>query len=147
MKTRLSRGVGAGTRAVTPATGRSGARAAACWRSPPWGAGPSPHARWAATPHRWWRGHSAGWRWSTGWRADSLRQHSTSGDFLSINLTSVHVFECLLGLVGGLKLHISTAPVQVRVESVHWHVDSFDCPISRKDFLDMFLGDIPGESP
>lgn len=53
--------------------------------------------------------------------------------------TPVHVFECLLGLLGGLKLHISTAPVQVRVESVHWHVDSFDCPISRKDFLDMFL--------
>lgn len=39
--THLSGGVGAGTRAVTPATRRSGARAAACWGSPPWGAGPA----------------------------------------------------------------------------------------------------------
>lgn len=39
-KNHLSGGVRAGTRAVAPTTRRSGARAAACWGSPPWGAGP-----------------------------------------------------------------------------------------------------------
>lgn len=39
--TRLSGGVGAGTGAVTPATRRSGARAAACGGPPPRGAGPA----------------------------------------------------------------------------------------------------------
>lgn len=40
-KSRLSGGVGAGTRAVTPATRRSGAGAAAYWGSPSWRAGPT----------------------------------------------------------------------------------------------------------
>lgn len=39
--TRLSGGVGAGTGAVTPATRRSGTRAAACGGPPPRGAGPA----------------------------------------------------------------------------------------------------------
>lgn len=39
--TRLSGGVGARTGAVTPATRRSGTRAAPCRGPPPWGAGPA----------------------------------------------------------------------------------------------------------
>ena len=48
---------------------------------------PSPHAWRAATPHRWWWGHSARGGGSTRWRADSLSQHGRCGDFLSVNLT------------------------------------------------------------
>lgn len=40
LKTCLSGWVGAGTGAVTSTAGWSGARAAACWGPPPWGAGP-----------------------------------------------------------------------------------------------------------
>lgn len=73
-----------------------------------------------------------------------MSQHSRRGDFLSINLTSIHVLEGLLGLLRGLKLHISGAPGQVWVESVHWHFHQFDFPICGKYLLNVFLGDIPG---
>lgn len=76
-----------------------------------------------------------------------MRQHSRRSDFLSVNLTSVHVFEGLLGLLRSLKLHISVAPGQVWVKPVHRHVNHFDFPISGKDLLDVFLGDIPGQPP
>lgn len=146
-ETHLSGRVGAGTRAVTPATRRPGTRAAACWGTPPRGAGPPPHAWWATTPHRWWRGHPARGRGSTRWWTDTLSQYGRCCNFLPINLTSIHVFERLLGLFGSLKLHISVTPGQVRVESVHWQVNHFDFPISRKDLLNVFLGDIPCQPP
>lgn len=131
---------------MTPAARRSGARAAACWGPSPRGAGPSPHAWRTATPHWLGWGHSARGRRSARWRADSLRQHSRRSDFLSVNLTSVHIFERLLGLLGGLKVHVSKAPGQVWVEPVHWHFDHFDFSISGKDLLDVVPGDIPGQS-
>lgn len=146
-KTRLSGGVRAGTRAVTPATGRSGARAAACWGPSPWGAGPSSHARWTATPHGWRWGHSARWRRSSRWRTDSLSKHSRCSDFLSVNLTSVHVLQGLLSLIRSLKLHVSVTSGQVWMEPVHWHFNHFDFSISGKDFLDVVLSDIPGQPP
>lgn len=141
----LSGGVRAGTRAVTPATGRSGARAAACWGPPPRRARPPPHAWWTATPHRRWWGHSARGRRSTRWRTDSLRQHGGRCDFLSVNLTSIHIFEGLLGLLRSLKFHVSIASGQMRVEPVHWHIDHFDFSISGKDLLDVVPGDVPGQ--
>lgn len=131
---------------MAPATRRSGARAAAWWRPPPRGAGPPPHAWWAATPHGWWWGHSARGRGPTRWRTDSLSQHGTSRDFLSVNLTSVHVFEGLLGLLGGLKVHVGVAPGQVWVEPVHRHINHFYFSISGEDLLDVVLGDIPGQT-
>lgn len=132
---------------MTPATRRSGARAPANRGPPPRGAGPSPHAWWTATPHRWWWGHSARGRGSSRWRTDTLSQHSTRRDLLSINLTSVHVFEGLLGIFRSLKLHISIAPGQVWVESVHWHVNHFYFTICGKDLLNVVLGDVPGQPP
>lgn len=76
-----------------------------------------------------------------------MSQHSRRSDFLPINLTSVHVFEGLLGLLRSLKLHVSVAPGQVWVQPVHWHFHHFDFPIGGKDLLDVVLGDIPGQPP
>lgn len=41
--------------------------------------------------------------------------------YLSGRSTSIHVFEGLLGLLGGLKLDVGGAPGQVWVEPVHRH--------------------------
>lgn len=76
-----------------------------------------------------------------------MSQDSRCRDLLSINLTSVHVFEGLLGLIRSLKLHISVAPGQMWVDPVHRQVDHFDFSISGKDLLDVVLGDIPGQPP
>lgn len=76
-----------------------------------------------------------------------MSQHSRCRDLLSINLTSVHVFEGLLGLVRSLKLDISITPGQMWVDPVHWQVDHFDFSISGKDLLDVVLGDVPGQPP
>lgn len=76
-----------------------------------------------------------------------MSQHGRCSDFLSVNLTSVHVFEGFLGLVRSLKLNISVAPGQMRVVPVYWHFDHFDFSISGKDLLDVVLGDIPGQPP
>lgn len=57
----------------------------------------------------------------------------------NVVFTSVHVLEGLLGLLRGLKLHISGAPGQVWVESVHWHFHQFDFPICGKYLLNVFL--------
>lgn len=145
--TRLSGGVRAGTRTVAPTTRRPRASTAAYWGPPPRGAGPSPHAWWTAAPHGWWRGHSARGRRSTRWRTNSLSQHGRCTDFLSVNLTSIHVFEGLLSLIGSLKLHISITPGEVWVDPVHWQIDHFDFSISGKDLLDVVLGDVPGQPP
>lgn len=76
-----------------------------------------------------------------------MSQHGRRTDFLSIDLTSIHVFEGLLSVIRSLKLHISVAPGQVWVDPVHWHIDHFDFSISGKDLLDVVLGDIPGQPP
>lgn len=74
-----------------------------------------------------------------------MSQHSRSSDFLSIDLTSIHVLQGLLGLLRGLKLHVRVASGQVWVEPVHWEVNHLNFPISREDLLDVVLGDVPGQ--
>lgn len=55
------------------------------------------------------------------------------------------MFKRLLCLLGGLKLHISVALGQVRVDAVHGHVNHLDLAIGGEDLLDVFLDDISGQ--
>lgn len=54
-------------------------------------------------------------------------------------LTSVHVFQGLLRLLGRLKLHVGVAFGQVRVDAVRGHVNHLDLAIDGEDLLDVFL--------
>lgn len=123
---------------------RSGATAH--WRSSPWRSGPPSHAWGSTAPHGWGRGHPA-WRGgaSRGW-AHSQCQHSSGSDLLPVNLTSIHMLEGLLGLIGRLVLHIAVALGQVRVEPVHGHVNHLDLPVGGEDLLDVFLDDVSSET-
>lgn len=53
--------------------------------------------------------------------------------------TSIHVFERLLCLLWGLKLHVGVALGQVRVDAIHGHVNHLDLPVGGEDLLDVFL--------
>lgn len=53
--------------------------------------------------------------------------------------TSIHVFESLLGFLGGLELDVRVALGQMRVNAVHGHVDHLDLAIGGEDLLDVFL--------
>lgn len=53
--------------------------------------------------------------------------------------TSVHVLEGLLSLVRCFKLHVSVALRQVWVQTLRWHLNCFDFPISGKDLLYVVL--------
>lgn len=55
------------------------------------------------------------------------------------------MFKRLLCLLRGLKLYISVALGQVRVDAVHGHVDHLDLAIGGEDLLDVFLDDISGQ--
>lgn len=67
-----------------------------------------------------------------------MRQKTCSLPII-LPLTSIHVFESLLGLLGRLILHVGVALRKVGVDAVHWHVNHFDLAISREDLLDVFL--------
>jgi len=132
---------------VAPATGGPGTRPASNGRPSPRGPGPSPHARRCAAPHGGRRGHPAR---GGGSARDGTRpggQHGIGCDLLSVNLTSIHVFEGLLRLLWRLKLHVGVAPGQVGLEPVHRHVNHLDLPVGGEDFLDVLLDDVPGQSP
>ena len=49
------------------------------------------------------------------------------------------MFEGLLGLVGGLKLHVGVASGQVGVELAPWHVNNLDLPVDGEDLMDVIL--------
>lgn len=53
--------------------------------------------------------------------------------------TSVHVFQGLLCLLRCLKLNVGVAFGQVRVDTVHGHVDHLDLAVDREDLLDVVL--------
>lgn len=55
------------------------------------------------------------------------------------------MFQGLLCLLRGFKLHISIALGQMRVDAVHRHVNHLDLAISGEDLLDVFLDDISGQ--
>lgn len=140
----LAGGVGTRARPMTAAAGRS--RPATYWRASPWRARPSPHSRGSASPHRWWRRHPAGRGQPAGGRAHCGSQHSCDCDLLTVDLTSVHVFQGLLCLLRCLKLHVGVAFGQVRVDAVHGHVNHLDLAIGGEDLLDVFLDNISGQS-
>lgn len=54
-------------------------------------------------------------------------------------LTSVHVFQGLLRLLWGLKLHVGVAFGQMRMDAVHGHVNHLDLAIGGEDLLNVFL--------
>lgn len=53
--------------------------------------------------------------------------------------TSVHVFQCLLRLLRRLKLNVGVAFGQVRVHTVHGHVDHLDLAVDGEYLLDVVL--------
>lgn len=53
--------------------------------------------------------------------------------------TSVHVFEGLLRLLRRLKLNVGVAFGQVRINTVHGHVDHLDLAVDGEDLLDVVL--------
>lgn len=136
----LARGVGAGARAVTPAAG--GPRPAPNRRASPWRPGPSPHSRRSAAPHWGRRRHPAGRGQPARWGAHRGSQHGCDGDLLTVDLTSVHVFQGLLCLVGRLVLHVRITFRQVRVDAVHGHVNHLDLAIGGENLLDVILDDV-----
>lgn len=128
---------------MAAAAGRS--RPAPHRRASPRRPRPSSHSRRSSPPHRGWRRHPA-------WRGQPARrgthrgsQHGRDRDFLTVNLTSVHVFQRLLCLLGGFKLHVSVALGQVRVDAIHGHVNHLDLAIGGEDLLDVFLNDISSQ--
>lgn len=157
---------------------------------------PSPHSRWCASPHGWWRGHPARGGQPARGRTHGRSQHSCDRDLLTVDLTwtgekkgrcrksrmprtcssassvsasrpidtaphnhtehhwralffhvhvpprpltSVHVLQGLLRLLGRLELHVGVALGQVRVDAVHGHVNHLDLAIDGEDLLDVFL--------
>lgn len=48
---------------------------------------PSPHSRWCASPHGWWRGHPARGGQPARGRAHGGSQHSCDRDLLTVDLT------------------------------------------------------------
>lgn len=128
---------------MTAAAGRS--RSATYWRAPPWRPRPSPHSGWSASPHRRWRRHPAGRGQPAGGRAHRGSQHGGDCDLLTVDLTSVHVFQRLLRLLGCLELHVGVAFGQVWVDAVHGQVDHLDLAVSGEDLLDVFLDNVSGQ--
>lgn len=129
------------------ASADGGARAgpAANRRPSPGRPGPSPHAGWCASPHGRWRGHPARGREPAGGGADCGGQHGSGCDLLSVNLTSVHVFEGFLCLIGRLKLHVGIALGKMGVEAVHGQVNHLDLPVGGEDLLNVLPDDVPGQ--
>lgn len=137
--------VGAGAGAVSSAAGRS--RAAADRGAAPRRPRPAPHSGRGAPPHGRWRGQSSrrGGQSSRGCPDDG-GEDGGHCDLLPVDLTSVHVLEGLLGLLGRLKLHVGVALGQVWLHPVHGHLDVFDLAVGGEDLLDVLLDDVPGES-
>lgn len=131
---------------MASAAGRPGARASPHRRATTRRPRPSPHARRSPTPHWGWRRHPARRSQPAGGRAHPGCQDSCSRYLLTINLTSVHVLQGLLGILWGLELYIGVAPGQVRMEPVRWHVDYFDLPVGGENLLDVVLSDISSQS-
>lgn len=126
-------------------TATRGSRPASYWRASSWRPRPSPHSRWSASPHGGWRRHPAGRGQPARRRAHSRRQQCCDCDLLTINLTSIHVFQGLLSLLRRLVLHVGIALGQVRVEAVHGHFNHLDLSISGEDLLDVFLNNVSGQ--
>lgn len=114
-------------------------------RATPWRPRSPPHTRGRASPHWRRRGHPAGGRQPAGGRAHRGSQHSCDCDLLTVDLASVHVFQGLLRLLGGLELHVGVAFGQVGVDAVHGHVDHLDLAVRGEDLLDVFLDDVSGQ--
>lgn len=130
---------------MASAAGR--ARAPADRGASPWRPRPAPHAGRGASPHRRWGRESAGRRGqSARGGPDDGGEDGRDGDLLPVDLTSVHVLEGLLCLLGGLELHIGVALRQVWVHPVHGHLNVLDFPVGGKDLLDVLLDNVPGQS-
>lgn len=56
-----------------------------------------------------------------------------------VAFTSIHVFQSLFRLLGRLKLNVGVAFGQVRVDTVHGHVDHLDLAVDGEDLLDVVL--------
>lgn len=55
------------------------------------------------------------------------------------------MLQSLLCLLGRLKLNVGVAFGQVRVDTVHGHVDHLDLAVDGEDLLDVVLDDISGQ--
>lgn len=143
----LSGRIGTGATAVPSSPWRSGSGSSANWGSASGRPGPSPHARWRAPPHGRGRQHPSGRRETPGGHPGPRSQDRSGSDLLAIDLSSIHVLQCLLCIIWTLEFYIGITFGEMWIEPVEWHINHLYLSVSGKYFHYVILGHVSGESP
>lgn len=73
------------------------------------------------------------------WSDNTRGQHSLGGYLLTVNLSSIHMFNRLLRIVSLFILYICKAPIKFRMSSVFQHFNVFNSSIHSEYFHDVFF--------
>lgn len=89
--------------------------------------------RWRTTTHHWASSHSTHW----------LQIHNWSCcDFISIDLSSIHVLHCVFCIIWIQIFNVAKASTVLRVESFSWIIHSSDFTVNTENLENMLFGDI-----
>lgn len=92
----------------------------------------------AITHHR----HRAATNWASTHSKWLCVQNRSSCYFVAIDLASIHVFHCILGIIRIEILDVTKSTSILWMESISWEFNVFDLSVTAENLNDMFFSDV-----